>query len=91
MDRKERDDGAYSRRSEERGVSRKRHEGAKKRDTTIEKRNGKEIVRESEGVKRMAGLRRRGWGGVKDSPHKHLECDTLVSGTHIKELGHQGV
>jgi len=26
-------------------------------------------------------------GRVGDSPHKHLECDTLVSGTHIKALG----
>lgn len=32
-----------------------------------------------------------GRGEVKDSPHKHLECDTLVSGTHIKALGREGV
>lgn len=24
---------------------------------------------------------------VRDSPHKHLECDTLVSSTHIKVMG----
>jgi len=26
-------------------------------------------------------------GRVGDSPHKHLECDTLVSSTHIKAVG----
>lgn len=43
---------------------------------------------EEDGVEEGRG---GGRAGVKDTAHKHLECDTLVSSTHIKALGREGV
>ena len=79
---RERDGGSHS--AAIRRAERKREQG---KNGEVAERGGREgeIDRKRIGGK---GRERRGreGEGEKDSPHKHLECDTMVSSAHIKAL-----